>query len=159
MARNVPDLALMLDAMPGLSAHDPLSLPAPAGGYQAAMGRGGAPKRIGFSTDLGLRSIDRDVAVISRKGAERLASLGTKIEEAAPDFAWRDRLFSGATRADDGGRARRTAARASCAHQSRHRLEYRERLRTIGQRDHRRAAHAPPHLSRRGAVLPHLRFF
>ena len=86
MARNVPDLALMLDAMTGLSAHDPLSLPSPAGGYRAAMGRGRAPKRIGFSTDLGLRGIDRDVAVISRKGAERLASLGTEIEEAAPDF-------------------------------------------------------------------------
>src|SRR6516162_9426515 len=85
MARNVPDLALMLDAMTGLSAHDPLSLPSPAGGYQAAMGRGRAPKRIGFSTDLGLRGIDRDLAVISRKGAERLASLGTEIEEAVPD--------------------------------------------------------------------------
>ena len=86
MARNVPDLALMLDAMAGFSAHDPLSLPPPAGGYQAAMARGGAPTRIGFSTDLGLRSIDRGVAQISRKGAERLASLGAEIEEAAPDF-------------------------------------------------------------------------
>src|SRR5262249_5473832 len=83
---NRPGLAVRLDAVTGLSGHDPLSRPPPVGGYQVAMGRSGAPKRIGFSTDLGLRSIDRDVAVISRKGAERLASLGTKIEEAAPDF-------------------------------------------------------------------------
>jgi amidase len=32
MARNVSDLALMLDAMTGLTAHDPLSRPIPAGG-------------------------------------------------------------------------------------------------------------------------------
>src|SRR5215475_8938711 len=58
MARSVPDLALMLDAMAGFSAHDPLSRQAPADGFQASMRRGRPPRRIGFSTNLGLRKID-----------------------------------------------------------------------------------------------------
>src|SRR5436190_57181 len=47
MARNVPDLALMLDAMVAHSPHDPLSRPGPAGGFQAALRRARPPRRIG----------------------------------------------------------------------------------------------------------------
>ena len=55
MARDVPDLALMLDAMALLTRHDPLSRPVPAGGFQAALDAAGPPRRVGFSADLGLR--------------------------------------------------------------------------------------------------------
>src|SRR6185295_3458552 len=52
MARSVSDVALMLDAMAGLSEHDPLSRAVPVGGYQAAMAAGRPPRRVGFTADL-----------------------------------------------------------------------------------------------------------
>ena len=87
MARNVADLALMLDAMAALTPHDPLSRPVPAGGYQAAMQRGRPPRRIGFSTDLGLRKVDPEVAALCTAAAERCTALGAAVEQAAPDFS------------------------------------------------------------------------
>ncbi|HJS86786.1 MAG TPA: amidase family protein [Acetobacteraceae bacterium] len=87
MARDVPDLALMLDAMAALTPHDPLSRPVPAGGFQAAMRRGRPPWRVGFSTDLGLRSVDPEVAAICETAADRLTTMGSIVERIAPDFS------------------------------------------------------------------------
>jgi amidase len=87
MARSVPDLALMLDAMAEPSPHDPLSRPGPAGGFQAALQRARPPRRIGFSSNLGLRAIDPEVAALSRAAALRFTDMGTAVEETAPDFA------------------------------------------------------------------------
>ena len=87
MARDVPDLALMLDAMAALTRHDPLSRPGPAGGFQAALAAARPPRRIGFSADLGLRRIDPEVAAICAGAAQRLAAMGCAVEAAAPDFS------------------------------------------------------------------------
>jgi amidase len=87
MARNIADLALMLDAMTGSTEHDPLSRPAPAGGFEAALVAARPPRRIGFTADLGLRSIDPDVAKICRAASQKLAALNASVEEAAPDFS------------------------------------------------------------------------
>jgi amidase len=87
MARNVPDLALMLDAMAALTQHDPLSRPVPPGGFQVALQRARPPRRIGFSHNFGLRSIDPEVAQICRAGAQRFAEIGCVIDEEAPDFS------------------------------------------------------------------------
>jgi amidase len=87
MARTVPDLALMLDAMADFSKHDPLSRPVPPGGFQAAMRQGRPPRRIGFSADLGLRRVDPEVAAICEAAAQRLGSMGTAMAGAAPDFS------------------------------------------------------------------------
>lgn len=87
MARNVPDLALMLDAMASLTSHDPLSRPVPEGGFQAAMRRGRPPRRIGFSTDLGLRSVDPEVAAICEAAANRFTAMGSAVEATVPDFS------------------------------------------------------------------------
>jgi amidase len=87
MARNVPDLALMLDAMAALTQHDPLSRSVPLGGFQAALQRAQPPRRVGFSTNFGLRSIDPEVERICRSGAQRFAELGGAIEEETPDFS------------------------------------------------------------------------
>jgi amidase len=87
MARSVPDLALMLDAMAALDPHDPLSRPVPPGGYQAAMKRGRPPQRIGFSADLGLRRVDPVVAAVCEGAARRFAAMGSSVENAAPDFS------------------------------------------------------------------------
>ena len=87
MARNVRDLALMLDAMAAFTSHDPLSRPGPVGGFQAALDRARPPRRIGFSENFGLRSIEPDIARICRGGVERFAAMGGALEETAPDFS------------------------------------------------------------------------
>jgi amidase len=87
MARTVPDLALMLDAMAALTTHDPLSRTVPPGGFQAAMRQGRPPRRIGFSADLGLRRVDPEVSAICEAAARRFASMGTAVEDAVPDFS------------------------------------------------------------------------
>jgi amidase len=98
MARNVPDLALMLDAMAVLTQHDPLSRPVPEDGFQAALQRARPPRRIGFSPNFGLRSIDREVGRICRAGAQRFTEMGCVMDEEVPDFSGRDRLFSSSAR-------------------------------------------------------------
>jgi len=91
MARNVPDVALMLDAMTGLHMEDPLSRAAPAVPYleqvRRALTEGRAPKRIGYSTDLGITPVDAEVDAICRAATERLAELGSEIGEARIDFS------------------------------------------------------------------------
>ena len=87
MARSVSDVALMLDAMVALSSHDPLSRTLPPGGFQACMHRRRPPKRIGFSADLGLRSIDPEVAGVCGDAVQRFKALDCAVEGAAPDFS------------------------------------------------------------------------
>ncbi len=88
MARDVPDLALMLDAMAAPSPHDPLSRPPPPGGFQAALGAVQPPRRIGFSTTLGLRKIDPEIAAICTAAAQRAATAtNCALEDVAPDFS------------------------------------------------------------------------
>ncbi len=87
MARNVPDVALMLDAMADLTSHDPLSRPAPPRGFQATLHEARPPRRIAFSSNFGLRSIDPEVARICHAGAHRFTEMGSMLDEAAPDFS------------------------------------------------------------------------
>jgi amidase len=88
MARNVEDLALLLDAMSGEDTADPLSLPAPATSFLSAARSGKRPKRIAYSPDLGITPVDPEVKAITRKAAERFAEAGVLVEEAHPD--WRE---------------------------------------------------------------------
>jgi len=86
MARNVADLALMLDALAVPHAHDPLCLPAPLNSFGEAARTARAPRRVGFTPNLGLSNVDPEVAEVCRAAAHRLAGAGTAVEEAAPDF-------------------------------------------------------------------------
>jgi amidase len=86
MARNVEDLALLLDAMSGEHPADPLSLPALPKSFLSAARSGKRPKRIAFSPDLGITPVDPEVAAITRKAALRFAELGAIVEEAHPDL-------------------------------------------------------------------------
>jgi len=88
MARNVEDLALLLDAMSGDYAADPLSLPAPATSFLSAARAPKKPKRVAYSPDLGITPVDPEVKAITRKAAERFAEAGAIVEEAHPD--WRE---------------------------------------------------------------------
>src|SRR6202051_1089482 len=86
MARNVEDLALLLDAMCGEHPADPLSLPALPMSYLAAARSGKRPKRVAYSPDLGITPVDPEVAAITRKAASRFAEAGAIVEEAHPDL-------------------------------------------------------------------------
>jgi amidase len=86
MARNVEDLALLLDAMCGEHPADPLSLPALPTSYLAAARSGKRPKRVAYSPDLGITPVDPEVAAITHKAASRFAEAGAIVEEAHPDL-------------------------------------------------------------------------
>ncbi len=70
MARNVEDLALLLDAMSGEHPADPLSLPVLPKSFLSAARSGSKPKRVAYSPDLGITPVDPEVAAITRKAAD-----------------------------------------------------------------------------------------
>jgi amidase len=87
MARNIEDLALLLDAMTGEHPADPLSLPAPARPFREAMKAEAKPRRVAYSATLGITPVDPEVARVTRAAAERLAREGIIVEDAHPDLA------------------------------------------------------------------------
>jgi amidase len=86
MARNVEDIALLLDAMSGEHPADPLSLPRLPTSFLSAARTGKGPKRVAYSPDLGITPVDPEVAAITRKAASRFAEAGVIVEEAHPDL-------------------------------------------------------------------------
>jgi amidase len=86
MARNIEDLALLLDAMCGEHPADPLSLPSLPISFLSAARSGKRPKRVAYSPDLGITPVDPEIAAITRKAALRFAEAGAVVEEAHPDL-------------------------------------------------------------------------
>jgi amidase len=86
MARNVEDVALLLDAMSGEQPADPLSLPLLPVSFRSAARSGKGPRRVAYSTDLGITPVDPEVVAITRKAASRFAEAGAMVEEAHPDL-------------------------------------------------------------------------
>jgi amidase len=93
MARDVADLALMLDAMAQFDARDPLSQPPPALSFLEAALQPKAPRRIGFSADLGYLPVDPEVRDIAAAAARRFAERGAIVEETGPDFSGATEIF------------------------------------------------------------------
>jgi len=87
LARNVADVALMLDAMAGDNPADPLSIPAPCVPFSAALERPAPPRRVGYSRDLmGLTPVAREVAEVCDRAVARFADIGATVEERCPDL-------------------------------------------------------------------------
>ncbi len=86
MARNIEDLALLLDAMSGEHPADPLSLPRLPTSFLSAARSGLRPKRVAYSADLGITPVDPEVVAITRKAAFRFTEAGCIVEEAHPDL-------------------------------------------------------------------------
>jgi len=93
MARNVGDAALMLDAMVGQYARDPISLPVPNEPFQAAAQAAKPPRRIGWSGTMGVAPLEPEIAEICAAAAQSLGALGTAVEEACPDFTGAQKMF------------------------------------------------------------------
>lgn len=86
MGRNVGDVALMLDAMSGWHAADPISLPAPDRSFSAHLESPIAPTRVAFSRDLGFLPVDGEVADICAAACRQFEVFGSNVDEACLDF-------------------------------------------------------------------------
>jgi amidase len=93
MARNVADLALMLDAMAAFDPRDPLSRPPPTARFLDAALEPRAPGRVGFSADLGFLPVEPEVREIAAAAAHRLAERGVIVEDTGPDFRGAAEIF------------------------------------------------------------------
>ncbi len=87
ITRSAADTALALDAMAGEHPEDPLSLASPAISFLESIRREPAPRRVGFSPDLGILPVDPEVAEICRRAAEHFADAGAMVEDRCPDFS------------------------------------------------------------------------
>ena len=87
MARNIPDLALFLDAMAGFCPSDPLTYDAPVVSYVDAANAARPPKRVAWSPNYGgALSVDRETRDICEKAAYRFQEMGCIVEEFHPDL-------------------------------------------------------------------------
>jgi amidase len=86
MARNVTDLALLLDAMTGFENGDPRSLPRDKHSFSSVMHNHWKPKRVAFSRDMGVTPVDPEVAQMVEEAARKLEASGVIVEEAHPDL-------------------------------------------------------------------------
>lgn len=86
MARNISDLALMLDAMCGAEAGDPLSLLRDYTSFQRAVAVPRKPRRIAVSGNLGITPVDPEVEKLVLAAATKFAAQGVIVEEAHPEL-------------------------------------------------------------------------
>ncbi len=87
MARNLRDLALMLDAGAGQEPDDPLSFEDPGTNFVAELEGGDLPRRVAFSPDLGIVPMGREIAGICQAAALRCGDFGAEITGDIPDFS------------------------------------------------------------------------
>ncbi len=86
MARNVTDLALLLDAMSGFEPGNPLSLPKDKHSFSSVMQNHWKPRRVAVSRDLGITPVDPEIAELVMAAARKLEASGVIVEEAHPDL-------------------------------------------------------------------------
>jgi len=86
MARNVDDLALMLDAGVGQQIDDPLSFDHAGSSFVEALQETGMPKRVAFSPDLSIVSMEKEIAQVCRGATSVFGDLGADVTDDVPDF-------------------------------------------------------------------------
>jgi len=86
MARNVADVALMLDAMVGSDLCDPLTKPERPQSFLARLGDFDAPRRVGFSPDLGCLPVEHEVRAVCGDALKHFEALGTDVDSQCPSF-------------------------------------------------------------------------
>lgn len=86
MARTVEDVALLLDAMCGRNATDPLAQAAPSTTFRAATLHPPKPTRIAFSADLGITPVDPEVSAIFTRAVNAIERDGIELVDDRPNF-------------------------------------------------------------------------
>jgi len=87
MARNIEDLALMLDAGVGQSIDDPLSFDHVGQSFVAALEETGMPRRVAFSPNLSVVSMEREIAEICGGAMSAFVDIGAEVTDDIPDFS------------------------------------------------------------------------
>lgn len=93
MARNVADLALYLDVLAGDDPRDPMSVPAPAGGYASLPAVDPKGVRVAVSRTVGGLPFEAAVLQGFDQGLAHLQAMGCILEEDEPDFSHADMVF------------------------------------------------------------------
>ena len=93
MARNVGDVAMLLDVMAGRHPKDPISLPRSVESYESVADARTPPRRVAFSPDLGITPVDPEIAEICAQAARRFEDLGVTVDQAHPDFSGLQDVF------------------------------------------------------------------
>lgn len=86
MARNVADVALMFDAGIGQQIDDPLSFDQSSVSFVEALKEDGVPDRVAFSPDLGIVSMEKEIASVAEYAAKHFADMGSDVTGDIPDF-------------------------------------------------------------------------
>ena len=86
MARNVDDLALMLDAGVGHQIDDPLSFDHFGPSFVDILKKTDIPKRVAFSSDLSIVSMEKEIAEICGAATMVFADIGAEVTDEIPDF-------------------------------------------------------------------------
>ncbi len=94
MARNVEDVALMLDAQTGRHLGDPMSIPRPRTPFLGAVDHPQKPRKVAYSPNLGVAPIDPEVAEVCRKAALSWTDLGVAVEEVNLDLEDVEQVFN-----------------------------------------------------------------
>lgn len=93
MARTVGDLALFLDTQAGQAALDPISIPAPTRPFVDAVDSPVAPKRVAYTSDLGIAPVDPEVRSICEGAVKRFEEFGAAVEGATIDLHDAEEIF------------------------------------------------------------------
>ncbi len=87
MARCVKDIALMLDAGSGYSPQDPISFDNPQKSFLNSIKDFDLPKKIGFSPDLGIVPVEKEIREITSNSLNILETNNIEISNQIPDFS------------------------------------------------------------------------
>jgi amidase len=94
IARNVPDVALMLDAMVGWWPRDPISLPLPEVPFRTAAAEARPPKKVAWSASMGIAPVEPEIEAICARAAASFADLGATVaDDVCPDLSDGQKLF------------------------------------------------------------------
>jgi amidase len=86
MGRSVADVALMLDAEAHYDVSDPLSLLPPDRPFLEAVRNPRPPKRVGYTSNLGIGEVDSEVAEICGQAVRKFSGFGVEVDGGHPDF-------------------------------------------------------------------------
>ncbi len=86
MARNVDDLALMLDAGVGHQIDDPLSFEHSGPCFVDILKGSDIPKRVAFSPNLSIVSMEKEIAEVCGGATKVFADIGAEVTDEIPDF-------------------------------------------------------------------------